>query len=485
MKNIYRKFSYTLVSGIVIIGLVHAAQAAFPPSLSINAIQGGSLAQATIFGADPGAQVILYYPSTSSVASLVVGTTNSSGYLSVAVDAQAHGIAPQSPVYVTVDNAASPSVAWPSYTVSAGAPAVLSLSQSAVTLNVGQSTVVSASIAGSLSISSNTNPAVATATVATNQASITATGVGQATITLCAASACSPILVTVQSNGTTAVALQISPDPVTMAVGQNRTVTISGANNVFISSNTNSAVASAVIGGTIMTITGIVPGTTVIGICASINGSTSCTGSNVTVLASAAPTPSATPAALAFSPSEVNMSTGMMQTASILGGVAPYYVQKNSGSGSVTANVNGSNLQLTGLSFGGANITVCSVNTQCGNVYAYVAPGTSPLPSPSPSLSLSASSVASPSITPLPSVIASTTVSVTPTFKAYLHLGSKGAEVRALQQRLKDAGLYSGPITGTFGGLTTTAVKAYQAKHKLQKLGAVGPATRKLLNAGL
>jgi peptidoglycan hydrolase-like protein with peptidoglycan-binding domain len=71
------------------------------------------------------------------------------------------------------------------------------------------------------------------------------------------------------------------------------------------------------------------------------------------------------------------------------------------------------------------------------------------------------------------------------TFTQYLYDGSTGSQVTALQERLTTDGIYSGPITGTFGPLTKAAVKAYQAKHGLDQLGVVGPATRALLNRGI
>ncbi len=70
------------------------------------------------------------------------------------------------------------------------------------------------------------------------------------------------------------------------------------------------------------------------------------------------------------------------------------------------------------------------------------------------------------------------------TFVSTLRLGSRGDEVTALQNRLTVEGVYSGPITGYFGSLTQTAVKAYQLKKGLAQVGVVGPATREALNAG-
>jgi hypothetical protein len=63
-------------------------------------------------------------------------------------------------------------------------------------------------------------------------------------------------------------------------------------------------------------------------------------------------------------------------------------------------------------------------------------------------------------------------------------LGSRGKEVEQIQQKLKDAGLYSGPIDGEYGGGTRSAVMAFQARNKLEADGIVGPATWQALFAG-
>lgn len=62
-------------------------------------------------------------------------------------------------------------------------------------------------------------------------------------------------------------------------------------------------------------------------------------------------------------------------------------------------------------------------------------------------------------------------------------LGSKGDEVRRIQGRLAELGLYRGPIDGDFGGGTETAVKAFQKANGLEVDGSVGPNTWKALFA--
>ena len=55
--------------------------------------------------------------------------------------------------------------------------------------------------------------------------------------------------------------------------------------------------------------------------------------------------------------------------------------------------------------------------------------------------------------------------------------GARGEEVSRLQTRLRELGLYRGPIDGDFGGGTESAVRAFQQAHGLEADGIVGPAT--------
>lgn len=56
-------------------------------------------------------------------------------------------------------------------------------------------------------------------------------------------------------------------------------------------------------------------------------------------------------------------------------------------------------------------------------------------------------------------------------------VGSRGDEVKQIQNQLAGLGLYRGPIDGDFGGGTAAAVKAFQQKARLESTGQVGPET--------
>ncbi len=55
--------------------------------------------------------------------------------------------------------------------------------------------------------------------------------------------------------------------------------------------------------------------------------------------------------------------------------------------------------------------------------------------------------------------------------------GSRGEEVRTIQQKLKNWGYYDGDVDGVFGSKTQAAVKAFQKKNGLTVDGIAGPNT--------
>ena len=59
--------------------------------------------------------------------------------------------------------------------------------------------------------------------------------------------------------------------------------------------------------------------------------------------------------------------------------------------------------------------------------------------------------------------------------------GSRGEEVKAIQQALKDRGLFNEDITGYYGPVTQEAVRKFQKQTGLQVDGIAGPQTLKAL----
>ncbi|MEK7530832.1 MAG: peptidoglycan-binding protein [Patescibacteria group bacterium] len=75
-------------------------------------------------------------------------------------------------------------------------------------------------------------------------------------------------------------------------------------------------------------------------------------------------------------------------------------------------------------------------------------------------------------------------VTSTPTTtSSTLKEGAGGASVRALQEKLKTLGFFSGEVTGYFGPITRAAVIAFQRSLGLEPVGYVGPKTRAALDA--
>lgn len=58
-----------------------------------------------------------------------------------------------------------------------------------------------------------------------------------------------------------------------------------------------------------------------------------------------------------------------------------------------------------------------------------------------------------------------------------LKQGSKGSEVKTMQQKLKNWGYYTGAVDGIYGPLTKKAVEYFQRKNGLKVDGLVGPQT--------
>ena len=64
---------------------------------------------------------------------------------------------------------------------------------------------------------------------------------------------------------------------------------------------------------------------------------------------------------------------------------------------------------------------------------------------------------------------------------ALSQMGSRGTEVTAIQEKLKEYGLYNGNIDGIYGSATREAVIRYQKANGLTADGIAGPATLKSL----
>lgn len=66
---------------------------------------------------------------------------------------------------------------------------------------------------------------------------------------------------------------------------------------------------------------------------------------------------------------------------------------------------------------------------------------------------------------------------LSPSAQATVYWGSRGAEVRSVQTKLKQWGYYDGAVDGVFGQDTYDAVVRFQRKNGLAVDGVAGPAT--------
>ena len=114
------------------------------------------------------------------------------------------------------------------------------------------------------------------------------------------------------------------------------------------------------------------------------------------------------------------------------------------------------------------------------------APATITTPAPVIATTPPSSSTTAPATTTAQSASQTTaTVSITLPTTGALSSGSRGSEVKAVQQGLNTLGLDSGSADGVFGPITAKAVIAFQGANGLKTDGIVGPLTVAKLNASL
>jgi len=86
---------------------------------------------------------------------------------------------------------------------------------------------------------------------------------------------------------------------------------------------------------------------------------------------------------------------------------------------------------------------------------------------------------------PIPSPIGASATSSALLMRT-IGLGTKGADVKILQEFLQKKGLgipNDGPVTGFFGKVTETAVKKFQEANGLEAIGSIGAKTRAIINS--
>ncbi|MGE5392599.1 MAG: putative Ig domain-containing protein, partial [Candidatus Saccharibacteria bacterium] len=188
---------------------------------------------------------------------------------------------------------------------------------------------------------------------------------------------CGTLYVTV--SGGTGGSVTFSPASLNISAGTSQTVAIyhshyyvNSGDSFYVSSNSNSQVASASVSGSSLYVNGLQNGSTNITVCN--NSYTGCGTLPVTVTGTGYGN-------ITFSPSSVSMNAGGSTTVSIYNSgssyYGSYYVSNNSNSSVASASISGNSLYLTANSSGSTNITVCqsgysSSVGQCGTLYVTV-----------------------------------------------------------------------------------------------------------------
>ncbi len=269
---------------------------------------------------------------------------------------------------------AVPSMAFASY-------GDLSVSQSNVTLNVGQSASVSLYTASNqvANLTSITNTNVVNATVSNNVLSLYAIANGTSQIGVCATNqACAYVYVTVNgyNNGNNGNygSVTLSQNSVSMTSGQNMNVSIyssNGSNNTFyISNNTNSNIASATISGSSLNVYAYNSGNTTVTVCNSNysnnNGSNNCASLYITVTGSNNGNNQ-----ISLSQNNIDLSIGQSAYVTITSNNGYYgnnfYIASNTNSGIAVAAINGNQLGINAVGFGTTSINICNQNYGSGS----------------------------------------------------------------------------------------------------------------------
>lgn len=254
----------------------------------------------------------------------------------------------------------------------------LSLSQTNVTLNYGQSTTVTAYnySGGSLYISSNSNSGVVSASVSGSTINLYANSNGIATVVVCAnnISQCASIYVTVNGSGSASGNVWFSPSNPSLTFGQSLAVSINSSvvaqtypyysNAYYVSSNSDSNIVSASVSGTALNLYALRIGTASIVVC----------HSSLSICGTVYVTVSGNNSGTGLSLSQYNVSVNQGQTLPvIIYGGGSYYISSNTNSNVATAVVNGNTVNVYGNQNGSTTFAICqSGYSGCINLYVTV-----------------------------------------------------------------------------------------------------------------
>lgn len=365
----YKKnFISSILFLVTIIFLSFSSKAfAMTPTLSLSPSGDGDSVQVSIAG-DPSTSVLFNYIKSGvglQISSL--GNTNSSGTLVTTVSSSQYGIVSNSLVYVRsggINGDQSSQVAWPAVSSLTSSSNMLSLSQTGLVLQIGQSSTITASNMGSSSLylSSNTNPMIANVNISGSQLTVLANSYGTTVASVCLisnSSNCSSIYITVQNSS--AQPLTFSQNSVSIYSGQNISVQIYGGSGSYLvlnnASQNGGVIQTSISGSTINLTTASTSGSSSITVCST--DMSSCGIINVTF-------GSGSSSAISFSQSNPTVIVGQSINVSVYGPSSSlFYVSSNSNPNIVQANLSGNVLTLFGIANGTSAINVCVSTNNC------------------------------------------------------------------------------------------------------------------------
>ena len=235
----------------------------------------------------------------------------------------------------------------------------LNLSQTYVTLNAGQSTLITSSNGYNLTAwSNNTGVASVNTSASAREVSIYGISKGTATITVCSSNAgCVNVNVTVNNYSTGT--LTLSQTNVTLTTDQSITITSSNGTN--LTATTNNSMVTVSNWNNQITIKGVSTGTSIVTVC---SGNVGCANVYITVN-------KGTTGNHQISQTNLNLTSGQSVVITSANGTSLSATPNNS---NVTASTNWWNnlITITGVSTGSSVVAVCSDNVGCTNVYVSV-----------------------------------------------------------------------------------------------------------------
>jgi hypothetical protein len=271
-------FKKVLLAGAFLTTL--ASVSAMSPTLQLSSTGSGDTVSIQV-AADANTPLVLYYKSTSTgtTQGTTVGTSDANGSFTTTLSTASLGVDSSVPVYVIANGYVSNSTVWPY--ASASSTAAFSLTQSALTMYMGQSATVTATGTGSYYITNASNTSVASVSISGSTVNISALTAGTDVVTICQSSTeCTNLTVTVNAataTATTTSTLVMSP---VLTAGQTLTYILSGGVSPYYLTNTSNGIFTATVSGTSLAISALAQGYASTSVC---SVDSSCTPIWVTV----------------------------------------------------------------------------------------------------------------------------------------------------------------------------------------------------------